>query len=118
MAGNPLRALELVEEAIAVGGRLVEIQPEFGIMKADLLQQVGGYEADEMRSLYRLAATNAEAHQLHLGTLRALTRLVTLNRHTGVTPDASEELAVVYDTFTEGFDEIDMVAARDVLGLA
>lgn len=49
--------------------------------------------------------------------LAALTRLVGLRRQTGRSPDGSERLAEVYATFTEGLDEIQLVAARELLGI-
>lgn len=117
MAGNLPRALELIDEALQVGGELVEIQPDFAIIKGDLLRQLGDRDEAQIRAMYQQAADNAAAHQLHLATLRALTRLVTLNREAGTKPDGSEELATVFDRFTEGRDEADVAAARDVLGL-
>jgi hypothetical protein len=47
--------------------------------------------------------------------LRVWTRLVRLRRAAGRSPDARDELAAAYATFTEGFEEADLVAARELL---
>jgi hypothetical protein len=47
---------------------------------------------------------------LHMPGLRAATRLVRLRQ-----PDAVEQLRRVYESFTEGFDDADLVDARAAL---
>jgi len=48
--------------------------------------------------------------------LMAWTHLVELRRQMGQTPDGSHELADVYATFTDGFDEKPLQEARQILG--
>jgi class 3 adenylate cyclase len=50
--------------------------------------------------------------------LMASTRLVELMRAQGRSPDGADDLLELYETFTEGFDEPGLVAARVALGLA
>jgi hypothetical protein len=64
---------------------------------------------------YLTAAHGARAGGFHLVELQALTRMVGLRREMGKSPDGSDELANLYSTFTEGLDEYDLVAARDML---
>jgi len=47
--------------------------------------------------------------------LQALTRLVDLRREMDRSSDGSDELANLYSTFTEGLEEPDLVAARELL---
>jgi hypothetical protein len=45
-----------------------------------------------------------------------MTKLVSLRRESGDSPDGSDDLAALYATFTEGLDEYDPAAARELLG--
>jgi hypothetical protein len=47
--------------------------------------------------------------------LQALTRSVALRRTIGEAPDGSDDLARLYGTFTEGFEEHDLLAAKEIL---
>ena len=64
---------------------------------------------------YLSAIRGADAGGLALIALQGLTRLVSLRREMGRTPDGSEELQALYSTFTEGLDEHDLVMARQAL---
>jgi hypothetical protein len=114
LAGNPQRALALIDEAIAIGGPGDLDAPEFRILKGDFLRMLSEPELAE--SAYQSAVKGAGAIGLHLIELQALTRLVELRREMGRSPDRSEELAALYATFTEGFGERDLIAAKQVLG--
>jgi hypothetical protein len=73
-----------------------------------------GDDSDAERS-YLAAASGAAQGTLNLIELQALNRLVELRRGLGKTPDGSEDLAGVFGRFTEGFEEHDLVTARDLL---
>jgi hypothetical protein len=47
----------------------------------------------------------------------ATTRLVRLLRDRGADADESDALAILYETFDEGFDEPELVTTRELLGL-
>ena len=52
---------------------------------------------------------------LPLVALMAATRLTRLRRQTGREPDGTDRLRLIYDRFTEGFEEQEMVMARNLL---
>jgi predicted ATPase/class 3 adenylate cyclase len=114
LAGNPQRALALIDEAIAIGGPGDLDAPEFRILKGDFLRMLSEPELAE--SAYQSAVKGAAAIGLHLIELQALTRLVELRREMGRSRDGTDELATLYATFTEGFGERDLIAAKQVLG--
>ena len=113
IAGLPERALELIEEAITTGGDLAN--PEFLIVRGDILNSFPDPDLEAAEQAYLIAALGAGAGGFHLVELQALTRLVGLHREAGKSPDGSEELKSLYATFTEGLEEHDLVAARDLL---
>jgi len=115
MAGDPKRALELVDEALTAAEAGGAISPEIWVVRADLLRMISDAGPDVAEELY----ARAQAESLHLGLrlteLKALSRLVQLRREQGRTPDRSDDLAAVYDAFTEGFDEHDLKTAKEIL---
>jgi hypothetical protein len=115
VAGLPERALELIEEALAIGGPEDLANPEFHIVKGDVLKSFPEPDQEAAENSYLTAAGGARAGGFHLVELQALTRLVGLRREMGRSPDGSDELANLYTSFTEGRDEYDLVAARDLL---
>ena len=119
IAGMPDRALELIEEALSIGGPRDLTNPEFHIVKGDVLRSFPDPDREAAETSYLTAAHGAGAGGFYLVELQALTRLVGLRRETGTTPDGSNELANLYATFTEGLDEYDLVAAggagRDII---
>jgi tetratricopeptide (TPR) repeat protein len=115
IAGLPERALELVEEAIAIGGPEDLTNPEFHIVKGDVLMSFPDPDTEAAEKEYLVAARGAGAGGFSLVELQALTRLVDLRREMGRSPDGSDELANLYSTFTEGLEERDLAAARELL---
>jgi hypothetical protein len=107
--------LELIGEALAILDGDVVRGAEFEIVKGDLLRSLPDPDHEAAEKAYLAAAAGAGIGSLNLYRLQALTRLVELRRELGKTPDGSEELAALYATFTEGFDEHDLVLARDLL---
>ncbi len=114
-AGLQKRALELIEEAITIGGPDILINPEFLIVKGDILRSFPDPDHEAAEEVYQIAAQASGAGGFHLVELQALTRLVRLRRETGKSPDGSEELASLFATFTEGLEEHDLVTVRELL---
>jgi len=114
-AGRHERGLELIDEAISIGGPDNLTNPEFLIIRGDVLSSFPDPDHEAAGESYRIAAEGAGAGGFHLVELQALTRLVGIRRQTGRSPDGSERLASLYATFTEGLDEHDLVAARETL---
>jgi len=115
LAGLHERALELIEEAISMAGPDDLTNPEFLIIRGDVLSSSPDPDHEAAGKSYQIAAERAGAGGFHLVELQALTRLVGIRRETGKSPDGSEGLATLYATFTEGLDEHDLAAARKML---
>ncbi|MEX1126663.1 MAG: AAA family ATPase, partial [Acidimicrobiia bacterium] len=115
LAGQPEQALALIDEAIELGGHHEVVSPEFRVFKGDFLRMKLQPDLAGAEQAYLSASRGARAGGLHLIELQAWTRLVGLRREMGHSPDGSEELAALYATFTEGFDEHDLIMARQVL---
>jgi hypothetical protein len=115
-SGIPSRALELVDEAITLSGSNYGISPEFKIYKGDFIRMTHEPDLAAAEDAYLTAANDAKAAGLLLTELEARTRLVALRRGMETTPDGTDELAALYEQFTEGANENSLVAAREVLG--
>jgi len=116
LAGQPERALALIDEAIEIGAPEEVVSPEFRVSKGDFLRMLPEPDLDGAEEAYQAGIRGSRAGGLHLIELKAMTRLVGLRREMGRSPDGSDELASLYATFTEGLDEHDLVVAREVLG--
>jgi predicted ATPase/class 3 adenylate cyclase len=116
MAGRPEQALALIDEAIEFGEAKQGVAPEFRLLKGDFLRMLPSTDLDAAEEEYLAGIREAKEGGLHLIELQGLTRLVGLRRESGRSPDGSDQLASLYSTFTEGFDEYDMVMARQMLG--
>jgi tetratricopeptide (TPR) repeat protein len=115
MAGNPDHAVSLIDEAITLAAPDEVTAPDFRMFRGDFLTMLPEPDLAGAEEAYLAAIRGSRAATLHLVELQALTRLVGLRRRIGKSPDASDELASVYASFTEGFDERDLVMARQVL---
>jgi predicted ATPase/class 3 adenylate cyclase len=115
-AGLPDRALTLIDEAITLSGSTYAISPEFKVYKGDFIRMTQQPDLTAAEDAYLTAVKDAKLAGLLLIELEAMTRLVTLRREMGTTPDGTEELASLYESFTEGADEHALIAAREVLG--
>ncbi|HEX5694949.1 MAG TPA: hypothetical protein VFZ15_01095, partial [Acidimicrobiia bacterium] len=116
LAGQPERALTLIDEAISLGPPDEVVSPEFRVLKGDVLRMLPDPDLPGAEEAYLSAARGAATGGLTLVELQAWIRLVDLRRETGQVPDGSEELGSLYAGFTEGLDEHDLVAARQLLG--
>ncbi len=115
VAGHPERGLELIDEALAIIAGDVVTGAELQIVKGDLLRSLPDPDDEAVETSYLAAATGAMQGSLNLIRLQALNRLVGLRRELGKKPDGSEELGNLYAGFTEGFDEGELVTARELL---
>ncbi len=118
IAGRHERALELIEEALAIGGSDDLTNPEYRVVKGDVLWAFPNPDLKTVEEIFLGAAGDAGAGGAHLMELQALTRLVGVRREMGRSPDGSEELESLYATFTEGLEEHDLMAAREMLGIS
>lgn len=116
MAGQPERALQLMDDAFASVESPDVLPPDLKIARADFLRSVPNPDLGAVETIYLEAIETARALRLHLAVLSTLTKLVTLRREQDHSPDGTEDLAAVYDTFTEGHDAYELVTARQVLG--
>jgi tetratricopeptide (TPR) repeat protein len=115
MAGMPQDGLHLIDEAIALSPSDAMAQTEFALGRGDLISALPVPDWAEVEEAYRSALSSAGDLGIRLTQLQAATRLVALLRAQGRSPDGSEALAAIYDTFTEGFAEPELVAARALL---
>jgi predicted ATPase len=116
MVGQPGEALMLIDEAIEIdGGGEQSGFPQFWVFKGDFHTMTSPPDPDAAASAYSTAAAVARASGFHLVELQALTRSVALRRTIGEAPDGSDDLARLYGTFTEGFEEHDLLAAKEIL---
>jgi predicted ATPase/class 3 adenylate cyclase len=115
LAGDPEHGLALIDEAIAIGGPDDLDSPEFRVLRGDFLRMLPAPDLAGAEEAYLSAIRGAGSGGLDLIALQGLTRLVSLRREMGRTPDGSEELQALYASFTEGLDEHDLVMARETL---
>ena len=115
MAGRPADGLDTLDQAIDLlgEGHSNIFYPEFPLLKGDLL--MAAPDGNDAEPWFRRAFDVAGAVGARMSQLRAATRLTRLRRASGEPPDGSDVLRSVYDTFTEGFDTVDLREARMVL---
>ncbi len=115
MAGKAARALELVDEAIAIFAATGMVPPEFAIRRSNVVATISGPDTPEVEQLLVQAIATAEQLGMHLSVLRAHTHLVELRRRLGRDPDGSAELAELLAGFGEGHAEAAYRAAAELL---
>jgi predicted ATPase/class 3 adenylate cyclase len=107
VAGQPQRALSLLDEAMALGGSEPSpIGPLLIVQRGDLLGALD--DGQEAGSWFGTALEMARRLELRMPQLRAATRLARLESG----PTRIEDLRRVLATFSEGLDEPDLVDAR------
>ena len=84
------QALELIEEALSIGGPDDLTNPEFHVVRGDVLRSFPDPDQEAAETSYLTAAQGARAGGFHLVELQALTRLVGLRRERGKSPDGSD----------------------------
>jgi hypothetical protein len=116
LAGRTARALDLVERAMGAVGGDETVEPRFWVQRGDLLAALPEAGAAAAEASFLTAVRGARAVGHRLTELAALTGLVEVAagaaRANGVA-----ELGALYESFTEGFGEPELVAARAALGL-
>jgi predicted ATPase/class 3 adenylate cyclase len=117
MAGRVSDGLARADEALSFLPPDDWMRCDGMIVRGDLLAMLPGTSNDEAIGLYEHTARLAQQHGLRMTELRAATRLVKLQRDTGAGASARDALHAVYDSFTEGFDTPDLLAARAVLDM-
>jgi hypothetical protein len=111
MAGRGAEGIGPLDEAMAqFQGRVNVLYPELPLLKGDLLVALS--EHADAETSYRHAFDTAVEAGARMTQLRAATRLVRLHAEAGSSSDDAEVLRSLYDTFTEGFDTVDLVEAR------
>jgi tetratricopeptide (TPR) repeat protein len=114
LAGRVAEGLVLVDDALELAARGDgSTIAESCLLKGDLLIAAGSADADPaywFQQGFDLAGT----HGARMTQLRAALRLCRLGRAQGK-DDADRLLRGVYDTFTEGFDTVDLTEARGLL---
>jgi hypothetical protein len=109
--------LDLVDEAIDFAGSKIAGYPDFWVQRGEYLAMSPDPDAAAIEQCYRSAIDGARMSGLRLVELMATTRLVRLLRDRGADADESDALAILYETFDEGFDEPELVTTRELLGL-
>jgi predicted ATPase/class 3 adenylate cyclase len=112
-AGRPEIALQLIREAKGLIPEGELANAEFLMIEGDALRMLDDIEGAE--NAYMEAVRSAQATGEKLAELQSSMRIVALRRHHGRSPDGSIELAVVYERFTEGLDELPLQEARALL---
>ena len=108
LGDRPADGLRLIEEAMQGAGEEAVINPGFGVLRAELLLALGDAQAavTQLRDVLDLAGRFG----LRMPGLLAATMLARLERAEG-----AKVLRSVYDSFTEGLDDPELVDARAVL---
>jgi predicted ATPase len=109
-------AQEYLDEALAAVEKTGERRGEAELyrLKGELLLQQNGAEA-EAETYFRRAIEIAQSQEALAWELRATVSLSRLWQAQGRQPEARPLLAAVYDRFSEGFDTLDLQAARALL---
>jgi hypothetical protein len=110
LAGRPAEGLELIYEAIGMIGEGI-LYPEFALLAGELLLAATDPRAAEV--WFRSGFDVAVKLRFRTSELRAAIRLARLEA-----PQATEMLRGAYDSFGEGFDTLDLIAARGILAEA
>jgi predicted ATPase/DNA-binding winged helix-turn-helix (wHTH) protein len=117
-AGEMMRARSVIDETLEQASRSEEnwCMPELLRIKGEILLSDGAATAAGKAEDYFLQALD-RAHRLGALSweLRAAMSLAKLWRRDGKTVKAKELLSSVYDRFTEGFETVDLKAARGLI---
>jgi predicted ATPase len=119
LAGRPAEGLPAIEAALEImnPGAGTSLLSEFMILKGDLLVALAageGREDPEAERWYRLALERARALNVRISELRAATRLCRISKGRDGHDAATQALAEIYATFTEGSTTRDLIEAREL----
>ncbi len=116
-AGRPVEGLELLDGLIKDMDevRLLREPPPLLLLKGDLLLAVSRENAAEAADIFRVILASAVEGGDKFVALQAATRLCNLEMLEGNAKESGRALAEIYDSFTEGFETVDLREARTVL---
>ena len=115
LAGRIDQALELVAKSESLMAATDPQEPDFAIMRGDLHMATAPPDVAMAEASYQSAFDVARERGLRMSELQAATRLATLRRGTPREQASLQQLRDVYNSFTEGYDTVQLVAARTVL---
>jgi predicted ATPase len=119
LAGRIDQALALIAEAESLIPATDTQAPDLAIMRGDLHMAMAPPDVATAEASYQNAFDLAhERGGVRMAELQAATRLATLHRGTPREQASLQQLRDVYDSFTEGHDTVQLVAARTVLHTA
>jgi predicted ATPase/class 3 adenylate cyclase len=115
-SARPADGVGLIDEAIEIAGTGLTLVPEFYLVKGDLLLAARAFGRDRAEPWFQRAFDVARGLDARMSQLRAALRLCRLRCEEGKVEEGSQVLRPVYETFTEGFDTVDLIEARSLLG--
>jgi predicted ATPase/class 3 adenylate cyclase len=113
MAGDPVRALELLDGILGDGAPDGEVAALTS--KGDFAQMLDPPDVATAEAAYLSAIEISRSVGLRTFELMALTRMVRLRRSQSRADDLMDDLQALYETFTEGLDEAEPRLARETL---
>jgi class 3 adenylate cyclase/tetratricopeptide (TPR) repeat protein len=115
--GDVETALATIDEALqligAISGRAWEA--ELRRLRGEILLAARRDAADDAERSYKEAIAVAKTQQAHSLELRAATSLAQLLLGQGRRAEARAQLAETFGWFTEGFDTVDLIEAKELL---
>jgi hypothetical protein len=115
LAGQIDQALALVAKSESLILATDPQAPDLAIMRGDLHLAMAPPDVATAEASYQSAFDVAHERGLRMAELQAATRLATLHRGTSREQASLQRLRDVYNSFTEGHDTVQLVAARTVL---
>jgi tetratricopeptide (TPR) repeat protein len=115
--GRPTEGLNLLEDLLQnmEEERILRELPPLILLKGELLLAISPENRTEAAGIFKAIL----AKRGHMGgkivALQAATRLCQLEMMEGKAEQSGQALAEIYESFTEGFDTVDLRAARKVL---
>jgi predicted ATPase/class 3 adenylate cyclase len=115
--GRPAEGLKLLDEQLkeADQGRLLRVLSPLLMLKAELLLATSPENSAEAAAIFGAILESASQIGAKLVALQAATHLCKLEMLEGKAEQSGRVLAEIYDSFTEGFETADLLAAREVL---
>ena len=116
-SGQPAEGLSLLDGLLKEMDeeRLLREFPPLLLLKGELLLALSPQNTAEAADIFRAILVGAGHVGGKILALQAATRLCKLEMQLGKAEESGQALKEIYDSFTEGFDTIDLRAARAVL---
>jgi predicted ATPase len=116
-AGRPAEGLKLLEELLkdADEDRLLRDLPPMLLLKGELLLALSPENTAEAARIFRAILTGAGHVGGKMMALQAATKLCKLEMLSGKAEESGRVLEEIYDSFTEGFETLELREARVVL---